>query len=312
MVSDAGLEVLDVQVRGLRQVVEPLQPALHVRKLRLDSLQLLPLLVGDAVHLLVHQLHQLPDVGLGEHVLPNLPHHHLLEAPGVQPGSRAGVLAPLHDRLADVVGVPAALGILAAERPVARPAPDQSAEQVGASDPAGVAPPGGSGAHPPVDPLELRLGDYGGERLVHPHRLGLVLPADAPEKGAGVGFVAEDDVDAVLGPEPARGVGDALGVEGLRDVQDALARLGHREDALHNGSGRGIGFEGGSLLGPVLHHDPGIAVGRPAGDPEASGGCFPHSPPNLLGKIFRVELVNGLDDGLHELARGGVVCVLGD
>jgi len=86
----------------------------------------------------------------------------------------------------------------------------------------------------------LGLGDDAGERLVHPYRLILALPADAPEEGSGVGFVAEDDVDAVLGPEPAGGVGDALGVEGLGDVQDAPARLGHVEDALNHGSGGGV------------------------------------------------------------------------
>jgi len=142
VVSDAGLEVLDVQVRGLGQVVEPSQPALHVLKLRLDGLKLLSLLLGDAVHLLVHQLHQLPDIGLGEHVLPYLAHHHLLEAPCVEPGGGTGVSAPLHDGLADVVGVLPALGILAAKCPVARLTLDHPAEQVGAADTAGVRLPG--------------------------------------------------------------------------------------------------------------------------------------------------------------------------
>ena len=119
-------------------------------------------------------------------------------------------------------------------------------------------------------------------------------------------------MDAVLGPEPARGVGDALGVEGLRDVQDASARLGHVEDTLHHRSGCEVWFQCGALLGPVLHHELAVAVGHPAGDPEASGRRLPHPPPDLLGQIFRVELVHALDDGLHKLARGGVVGVLGD
>ncbi|MCY4114593.1 MAG: hypothetical protein OXG33_11770 [Chloroflexi bacterium] len=270
VVPDAGLEVLDVQVRGLRQVVESSQPALHVLKLRLDGLKFLALLLGDAVHLLVHQPNQLPDVGLGEHVLPYLPHHHLLEATGVEPGGLAGVPAPLHDGLADVVGVLSALGVLAGERPVARPALDHPAQQVAAPHPARMRLLGGASAHPPVDSLELGLGDDAGKRLLHSDRLILALPADAPEEGSRVGFVAEDDVDAVLRPEPARGVGDALGVEGLGDVQDAPARLGHVEDATHHGSSGGIGFQGRALLGPVLHHALGVAVGHPAGDPEAS------------------------------------------
>ena len=181
VVSDAGLEVFDVQVRGLGQVVEPLQPPLHVTKLCLYRLQLLPLLLGDAVHLLIHQLHQLPDVGLGEHVLSDLAHHHLLEASGVEPGGLAGVPAALHDGLADVVGVPAALGVLAGKRPVARSAPDQAAEQIGTTHATGMRLPGGTGAHPPVDPLELGLGDYSGEGVVHPHRLVLAFAADAPD-----------------------------------------------------------------------------------------------------------------------------------
>ena len=59
---------------------------------------------------------------------------HLLEAAGVKPGSNAGVLAALHDRLADVVGKLSALSVLAAERPVARLALHQATQQVCASD----------------------------------------------------------------------------------------------------------------------------------------------------------------------------------
>ena len=119
-------------------------------------------------------------------------------------------------------------------------------------------------------------------------------------------------MDAVLGPESARGVGDALGVKGLRYVQDASAGLGHSEDALHHRSGCGVRFEGGALLGSVLHHELAVAVGHPAGNPEASGRRLPHPSPNLLGKILAVELIDALDDGLHQLAGGGVVGVLGD
>ena len=83
VVLDAGLEVLDIQVSGLRQVIEPLQPPFHVGQFCLGGLQPLVLLPGDPVHLLVHQLDKLPDVGLCEHVLPNLANHHLLEPAGV-------------------------------------------------------------------------------------------------------------------------------------------------------------------------------------------------------------------------------------
>ena len=71
-------------------------------------------------------------------------------------------------------------------------------------------------------------------------------------------------------------------------------------------------FQGGPLLGPVLDHELAVAVGNAAGDPEAPGGGFAHPPVDLFGKIFRVKFIHGLDDGLHELAGGGVVGVLGD
>ena len=75
-------------------------------------------------------------------------------------------------------------------------------------------------------------------------------------------------MDAVLGPEPAGGVGDPLVVEGAGDVQNSSARFGHTEDALHYGGGRRVGFEGGPLLGPVLHHELAVAIRHAAGDPE--------------------------------------------
>ncbi|MDE2682751.1 MAG: hypothetical protein OXI54_01190 [Chloroflexota bacterium] len=119
-------------------------------------------------------------------------------------------------------------------------------------------------------------------------------------------------MDAVLGPGPAGGVGDALVVEGAGDVQDALAGLGQVEDALDHGSGVRVKFQGGAFLGAVLDHQLAVAVGNTAGDPEAPGGGFAHPSINLFGKIFAVKFVHGLDDGFHELAGGGVVGVLGD
>ncbi len=198
MVLDAGLEVLDVQVSGLRQVIEPLQPPLHVGQFRLGGLQTLALFLGDAVHLLVHQLDQLPDVALGEDVLPNLANHHFLEPAGIQPGAVAGSAAPLHQGLADVVGELASLGVLAGHGPTAGTALDQAAEQVGASHAAGMGLLGGAGTHLLVDLAELGLGDEAGEGLLHPNRVSLVPGASAPKQSTGVGLVSEDDVDAVL------------------------------------------------------------------------------------------------------------------
>ncbi len=312
MVPDAGLEIVDVHVGGLHQVVEPLQPPPDVGQLRLHRLQLDPLLLRHPVHLLVHQLDQLPDVALGEDVGANLLHYHLLEAAGVQPGGVAGPAAPLHQRLADVVGELAALGVLAREGAVAFVALDQPAEQVGAPHPAGMGLFGGAGAHLPVDLAEPGLGNDGGESLLHPHRLRLVLGVGAPDQSAGVALVAQDDVDSVLGPKLAGGIGDALVVQGAADVQDALARLGQIEDALDDGGGLRVRLQGGALFGPVLDHQLAVPVGHAAGDPESPRRSFPHSPQNFLSKIFAIKLVHGLDDGLHQLAGGGVVGVLGD
>ena len=171
---------------------------------------------------------------------------------------------------------------------------------------------GSAGTHLLVHLLELRLGNEAGERLLHPNRVCLVPGATAPEERSGVGLVSQDDVDAVLGPWPAGGVGDALAVEGSGDLQDAFPHLRQVEDALDHGSGVRVRLQGRAFLGPVLDHQLAVAVGNSARDPEAPGGGLAHSPPNFFRKIFRVELVHGLYDGLHQLAGGGVVGVLGD
>ena len=153
----------------------------HVLKLILDGLQPLSLLGGYVVHLLVDDLDQSADVAVGEHVGTNLADDELLEAASVEPGSAAGIFATFHDGLADVVGELAALGVLSAERPVAHLALDQTAEQVGASHPAGVCDLGCAGAHQAVDAVELGLGNDGGECLLHPNRLVLALARSAPD-----------------------------------------------------------------------------------------------------------------------------------
>ncbi len=312
MLPDPGHEVVHVQVGGLGQVVEAVQPPLHVGQFRFGRFQPLALLPGDAVHLLVHQPDQFPDVGLGEDVVVDAVNHHLLEPAGVEPGTVAGAAAPLHQRLADVVGKLSALGVLAGHGPAAGAALDQTAEQVGTGHPPGMGLFRSAGTQLLVDLAELGLGHDGGEGVVHAHRLALVLRGGTPGQSAGVSLVAQDDVNAVLRPGPAGGVGDALAVQGAGDVQDAASGLGQVEDALNHWRGVGVWFQGGPFLGAVLDHELAIAVGHPAGDPEAPGCGFPHSPVDLFGKIFTVEFVHRLDDGLHELAGGGVVGVLGD
>ena len=119
-------------------------------------------------------------------------------------------------------------------------------------------------------------------------------------------------MDGGLEPFLAVGGGDAIGVEGLGHVEDALSLEHHVEDAADHGVGGRVKLQLGALLGPVLHHHLPVAVGRPAPDPEAARGGLAHPPRDLLGQILAVELVHALDDSLHQLAGGGVVGVLGD
>ena len=119
-------------------------------------------------------------------------------------------------------------------------------------------------------------------------------------------------MDAGLAPELSLGAQDALAVEGPGDVRHSVAGLGKVEDALDHTRGIRVGLQGGPLLGAVLHHHPVVAEGGVAGDPEAARGGLPHPSRDLLGQILAVEFVHALDDGLHQLAGGGVVGVLGD
>ena len=119
-------------------------------------------------------------------------------------------------------------------------------------------------------------------------------------------------MDAGLAPELSLGAQDALAVEGPSDVSHSVAGLGKVEDALDHARGIRVGLQGGALLRPVQHHHPVVAEGGVAGDPEAARGGLPHPSRDLLGQILRVEFVHALDDGLHQLAGGRVVGVLGD
>ena len=132
--------------------------------------------------------------------------------------------------------------------------------------------------------------------------LALIPQTTAPEHG----------VDGGLQPLLAVGGGDALDVEGLGHVEDALSLEHHVEDATDHGGGGRVQLQRRPLLRPVLDVDPLVAVGGVAGDPEAPRRRLPHPPRNLLGKILRVKFVHALDDGLHQLAGRGVVGVLGD
>ncbi|MDE2669005.1 MAG: hypothetical protein OXI51_05050 [Chloroflexota bacterium] len=116
----------------------------------------------------------------------------------------------------------------------------------------------------------------------------------------------------VLHPATAVARGDALVVQGAHDVEHALAREDHVEDAAHHGVGGRVKLQLRALLRPVLHPHLLVPVGGVGGDPEAARGGLAHAARNLFREIGAVELVDALDDRLHELARGRVVGVLGD
>ena len=257
----------------------------HLGQLCIHRLQPLPLLPGHPVHLLVHQPHQVADVALGENVVPNLFDDHPLELPGVEPGGVAGPAALLEQGLADVVGELAALGLLAGEGLAAGPALHDAAEQVGTGGAAGV----GVDRRPRLqqgdDAVEDIPGHQGGKGVLHPDRRGLVLGVGAPDHRSGVDLVGEELVDGGLAPALPVGAADALPVQGLGDVQEGLAGIGHLEHAAHQDGLGVVDLQPGALLDPVLDHDPVVAVGGAAGNPEASRCRLPHSPHDLLGQL---------------------------
>ena len=282
MLLDAVRGVGHLDVGGFQELPDAGQPPLHVLQFVLDGLQSIPFLPGDAVHLLVHQLDQFPDVGLGEDVVADVGDDEVLEVPGVEPGAIAGAAALLEQGVADVVGVLAALGLGGGHGLVAGAATGQAAEQVGAGGAAWVGLLRSAGTQQLPDLLEVLLGDDGGEGVLHPDRLLSVLGPLAPEKGSGIGFVGEHVVDGGLDPLPAVGVGDALVVEGLGYVEDALAAQHHLEDAAGHGVVGRVEFQPGTPLGAVLDVDLAIAVGGVGGDPEAPGSGLPHPTHDLL------------------------------
>ena len=280
--QDAFRGVGHVQVGALHEVPDAVQLALHIFQFRLDGLQSFPLLFGDAVHLLVHQLHQLADVGLGEDVVADVLDDDALEVAGIEPGGVAGVLALLEEGVADVVGVFAALGLGGGHGLAAGSAAGQATEQVGAGGATGVGLFRGAGTKQFPDLPELLSGYDGGEGVLHPYRLLSVPALLAPDESAGIGLVVEHVVDGGLDPLLAVGIGDALGIEGLGDVQDAVAAQHHFEDAAGHGVVGRVEFQPGTPLGAVLDVDLAIAVGGVGGDPEAPGSGLAHPPNDLL------------------------------
>ena len=264
------------------EVPDSAQLLLHFLKLPVDTLQHIPLFDGHPVHLLVHDLHQVSDVGLGQDVGAKLIDDDLLELLGVEPWGLAGALAALQEGVADVVGVLAALGLGSGHGLAAGLALGKSAEQVGAGDAAGVHLLWRAGLHHPGDAPKLPPGDDGGVGVLHAHGGLAVLGVGSPDHGSGVRLVGEDKVDGSLEPLLPIGSGDALGVEGLGDVEGASALESHAEDAPDHGVVWRIQLQLGALLGPVLDVDSLEAVGGVGGHPEASRSGLPHPPDNFL------------------------------
>jgi len=75
-----------LQVGGFDQPPDAVERPVDFRQLMLDRLQLAPLLMGQAVHLLIDHLDQLADVALGQDVLAQLLDDRALEVARVEPG----------------------------------------------------------------------------------------------------------------------------------------------------------------------------------------------------------------------------------
>ena len=92
---DPGRGVREVQVAGLDHVPDAVEPAPHLRQLRLNAREFPALLVGHPVQLLLHQPHQGPDVALRQNAVPDLRHNQALEAPALdQPTEQVGAGRP--------------------------------------------------------------------------------------------------------------------------------------------------------------------------------------------------------------------------
>ncbi|MCY3507189.1 MAG: hypothetical protein OXH41_13600 [Chloroflexi bacterium] len=312
MLLQAGEDVVDLQVGGLDGVPQAIHPAPQLRQFRLVGLKLRPLFADHAVHLLIDKLHEFEDVALREDMVAKLLDDEPLEVLGVQTWCVAAAAAALDEGLAHVVGIAPALGFRGRERPAARLALGEAAEEVGARGAARVDLCRRLGLKHLRYLLELLAGDDGGEGVLHPDGAEAVLRRGPPDQCARVGLVGEHRVDGRLVPPLAPGARDSLGVERPGNVEDAFSLEGHLEDAAHHGVGRRVQFQLLTLAGSVLDRDLPVPMGRDGSDPEATGGRLTQAAHDLLGQVLAVELIDALDDRLHKLARGGVVGVLGD
>ena len=214
--------------------------------------------------------------------------------------------------MADVVAIAAALGLGRRHAHAAGLAADEAREQVGAGDATRVGFLGRPRLEQPLHALERVARDDRRERVLDPHRIRAVFGIVTPDERAGVGLVAQQPVHGGLEPGLARGRGDAFVVERAGDVEHALSGQGHLEDAPHDLVHGRVEHERGTLLAAVGDLDPFVPIGRTAGHPEPARGRLAHPARDLLREVLGVELIDRLDDRLHQLAGRGVVGVLGD
>ena len=199
-----------LQVGGLDQPPDAVERPVDFTQLMLDRLQLAPLLVGQAVHLLINHLDQLADVALGQDVAAQLLDDRALEVARVESRRGAGLGALLDLRLADVVAVAAALGLGRRHAHAARLAADETGEHIGAGDAPRICFLGRPRLKQPLHVLELVACHDRREGVLDPHRLRAVFRVVAPDQGAGVGLVGQQPVHGRLEPGLACGRGDAF------------------------------------------------------------------------------------------------------
>ncbi len=118
-------------------------------------------------------------------------------------------------------------------------------------------------------------------------------------------------MEAVPVPAPAP-VGDAPLVQVAADLLEAGAPQRALEYLAHDRGGDRVDLERGTLPHTIADLHAPVAEGRPGREEEASRCGLAHPARDLLGQILRVELVDALDDGFHQLAGRGVVGVLGN
>ena len=267
--QDAGRQGLQRQLAGLKGLVEPLEPALHVPQLGFDDIQPTEQLTGHSVYLLGHQRHKLYDGLLGENALPYLLHERL-QPGGVEVACAARPRAFPEQGAADVVGELAALGSLAGVGPAADSAFEQPAQQELAPNPRWPLHLRGAVPHRLLNAVEQLPRHQRWPRSFNPHRvLGLLsLAGPAPDGCSGVRLVSQQVVETAFVPAFAL-VGDAPVVQLLAYLLEAAAPERALEYLPHHRGGGRVNLQCGALLRPVADLDPLVAEWGVRGEEEA-------------------------------------------